>query len=103
MIALALGLFTAAFLVVYVQLASGHDPALVAAAQRRHHLQSRRSTRSPSGGTGEATASPSQSTSTELGSESSSGESGSEPGAGESGGTQEGSGESPSSVTTSQS
>jgi len=33
---LALGLFTAAFLAVYVQLASGHDPALTANAERRN-------------------------------------------------------------------
>ncbi|HEV7163214.1 MAG TPA: hypothetical protein VGN25_08170 [Solirubrobacteraceae bacterium] len=33
---LALGLFTAAFLAVYVQLASGHDPALSANAERRN-------------------------------------------------------------------
>jgi hypothetical protein len=32
---LALALFSAAFLTVYVQLASGHDPALSAAAKRR--------------------------------------------------------------------
>jgi uncharacterized membrane protein YgcG len=32
---LALALFAAAFLIVYVQLASGHDPALVANAARR--------------------------------------------------------------------
>jgi hypothetical protein len=33
---LALSLFTAAFLAVYVQLASGHDPALTANAERRN-------------------------------------------------------------------
>jgi len=33
--ALAMTLFAVAFLVVYVQLASGHDPALVANAQKR--------------------------------------------------------------------
>ena len=33
--AVAVTLFAAAFLVVYVQLASGHDPALVANAERR--------------------------------------------------------------------
>jgi hypothetical protein len=33
--ALAVTLFAIAFLVVYVQLASGHDPALVANAQKR--------------------------------------------------------------------
>jgi hypothetical protein len=33
---LTLGLFTAAFLAVYVQLASGHDPALTANAGRRN-------------------------------------------------------------------
>jgi phosphoglycerol transferase MdoB-like AlkP superfamily enzyme len=33
---LTLGLFTAAFLAVYVQLASGHDPALSANAERRN-------------------------------------------------------------------
>ena len=32
---LAVALFSAAFLTVYVQLASGHDPALTAAAKRR--------------------------------------------------------------------
>jgi len=32
---LALALFVASFLTVYVQLASGHDPALVANARRR--------------------------------------------------------------------
>jgi hypothetical protein len=33
---LALALFAAAFLIVYVQLASGHDPALVANTTKRH-------------------------------------------------------------------
>ncbi len=33
-VALAAALFSAAFLAIYVQLASGHDPALVAAARR---------------------------------------------------------------------
>jgi hypothetical protein len=33
--ALAVALFSAAFLTVYVQLASGHDPALTAAAKRQ--------------------------------------------------------------------
>jgi hypothetical protein len=32
---LAVALFSAAFLTVYVQLASGHDPALTASAKRR--------------------------------------------------------------------
>jgi hypothetical protein len=32
---LALGLFLAAFAGIYIQLATGHDPALAAAAQRR--------------------------------------------------------------------
>jgi hypothetical protein len=32
---LAVALFSAAFLTVYVQLASGHDPALTASARRR--------------------------------------------------------------------
>lgn len=34
-IGLALSLFTAAFLAIYVQLASGHDPALTAASNRK--------------------------------------------------------------------
>jgi hypothetical protein len=38
---LALALFSAAFLTVYVQLASGHDPALVAATNRRVSSASR--------------------------------------------------------------
>jgi hypothetical protein len=33
---LAVTLFATAFLIVYVQLASGHDPALVANAAKRH-------------------------------------------------------------------
>jgi len=33
---LAVALFATAFLIVYVQLASGHDPALVANAAKRH-------------------------------------------------------------------
>jgi len=41
---LAVTLFAVAFLIVYVQLASGHDPALVAAARRRAELAAKRST-----------------------------------------------------------
>jgi hypothetical protein len=51
---LAVALFSAAFLVVYVQLASGHDPALVANATRRAGATSTESTTTGTGSSGEA-------------------------------------------------
>ncbi len=45
-------LFLAAFLVVYVQLASGHDPGLVASAQRRAAASSGSSSSNAESGTG---------------------------------------------------
>ena len=45
---LALALFAVAFLIVYVQLASGHDPALVANSERRAAAASDVSTSSTS-------------------------------------------------------
>jgi hypothetical protein len=49
--AATIALFLAAFLVVYVQLASGHDPALTASERSRAAVkQSSSSTASPSGG-----------------------------------------------------
>ncbi len=79
---LALALFAAAFLIVYVQLASGHDPALVANAARRAEANagaasesSTSSTNSESSTSGESTTSSSSSGS-ETSSESSSPESG---------------------------
>jgi len=79
---LALATFTAAFLTIYVQLASGHDPALTANSKRRAAVAT---TRTAAGTSSAATAS--------TGSSSSSSESESE--------ATEAS--SPSSVTTSQS
>jgi hypothetical protein len=77
---LTLALFAAAFLIVYVQLASGHDPALVANAARRAEANaasesSTTSTNSESSTSGEATTSSSSSGS-ETSSESRSPESG---------------------------
>jgi hypothetical protein len=79
---LALALFAAAFLIVYVQLASGHDPALVANAARRAEANpgaasdsSTTSTNSESSTSGESTTSSSSSGS-ETSSEASSPESG---------------------------
>lgn len=58
---LAVALFSAAFLIVYVQLASGHDPALVANAKRRAAATSSESVTntgsSGEAGTGEASSS----------------------------------------------
>jgi len=67
---LAAILFSAAFLVIYVQLASGHDPALEASA-RRAATQSTATT-----GTSTTTATSSGSESTESSASSSSSESG---------------------------
>jgi hypothetical protein len=101
--ALALGLFTAAFLAVYVQLASGHDPALSA---------NRKSTTASSLATGTSSKAASKTTSEESASGSSSSESStseSSPSSEESTTSSSSSGESsegtesPSSVTTSQS
>jgi hypothetical protein len=97
---LAITLFALAFLVIYVQLASGHDPALVANTEKRATVSTGASHRSSSGtstdtseGTGES------STASEGSSESSgAGES-----SGSSNGTTEASGGSASAVTTSQS
>jgi hypothetical protein len=69
---LALALFAAAFLTVYVQLASGHDPALVANAARR--AEAAAETASESSGAGESTAA----TGSSAGGGESSGEAGSE-------------------------
>ena len=86
----AAGLFATAFLGIYVQLASGHDPALVAAAARS------------AGAATCATASTSSSSATGEEATSSSGESSSTP-SGESSSSSESEASSPSSVTTSQS
>ncbi len=64
---LALALFAAAFLGVYVQLASGHDPALVAAA-RRAAATSTKSTGTSSTGSSSVTTQSSEAESTESGS-----------------------------------
>jgi hypothetical protein len=66
---LALALFAAAFLIVYVQLASGHDPALVANAARR--AEAGTETASESSGAGEST----KATGSSAGASESSGES----------------------------
>jgi hypothetical protein len=62
---LAVALFSAAFLVVYVQLASGHDPALVANASRRAGATSTESAAgtgsSGEAGTGESSSSSGES------------------------------------------
>lgn len=93
---LAVTLFALVFTVVYVQLASGHDPALAAAARRRAAATSdpvAGSTSSGSGSSESARASSGESTAT---------------GSGEAGGTngsgsEEASPTGPSAVTTSQS
>lgn len=95
---LSLGLFTAAFLAVYVQLASGHDPALTANAKRRATTSSTSAvsskaakssgTTTTSSGAKSSSATPSTSESSSSGQESSS---------------ESSSSSSPSSVTTSQS
>jgi hypothetical protein len=87
--AVALALFTAAFLAVYVQLASGHDPAL-----SRH-------TSTSAAGSGTAQSSSGESSSEGSGSEAAGGESGA---TGETSSTPSSeASESPSGVTTSQS
>ena len=89
----AAGLFAAAFLGVYVQLASGHDPALVAAAAKRSSTSAL--ARTSTAGSSTAGSSASEAAASEAGEESSSSP------------TEEGTAESeessPSSVTTSQS
>jgi uncharacterized membrane protein YgcG len=67
---LALALFASAFLIVYVQLASGHDPALVANAARRAAAAAR--TASESSAESSATSSESTTSSGSGGGESSS-------------------------------
>jgi hypothetical protein len=63
---LAVALFTTAFLVVYVQLASGHDPALVAnAAKRRAASTSVSSTEASAAESSTATEAAKGSTATE--------------------------------------
>ena len=57
---LALATFTAAFLTIYVQLASGHDPALTANSKRRAAVAT---TRTAAGTSSAATASTGTSTS----------------------------------------
>lgn len=92
---LSLGIFTAAFMAVYVQLASGHDPALTAAARARAAATSSSQTASTSASTSSGS---SEGTGASTSSESS------ESGSTESGSTESGSTESsPSAVTTSQS
>ena len=97
----AAGLFATAFLGIYVQLASGHDPALVAAAARRSSTSTNAtaSTKSGSSSGGESSSSGQSKTST---SSTSSGESSS---TGEESSSSSSATESsePSSVTTSQS
>jgi hypothetical protein len=65
---LALALFTAAFVGIYVQLASGHDPALTAAVKRQATTtttsavdtsKAEASSESTSAGTGESSQTPS--------------------------------------------
>jgi cytoskeletal protein RodZ len=88
--ALALALFSAAFLTVYVQLASGHDPALTAAS-RRHAIVAAKAASATSSSSAESPSSEStssESTSEETPTSESAGE--------EAGGT-------PSALTTSQS
>ncbi len=75
---LTLALFAAAFLIVYVQLASGHDPALVANAARRAKAATRAAGESSTGSrttSGESTTS-SASSGSEPSGEASSSESG---------------------------
>lgn len=88
---LAVTLFALAFLVVYVQLASGHDPALVANAEKRAATSSSVTHKSSSSGTSTAAR------------ESSSESSGASESSATSTGTTEASGSSASAVTTSQS
>lgn len=99
-------LFVAAFLGVYVQLASGHDPALVAASKRTSTSSSSLTASSSKGSTEESSGSgESSSTEPETSSGESSSSTESESSSGESSSStgEEASSESPSSVTTSQS
>jgi hypothetical protein len=73
---LALALFAAAFLIVYVQLASGHDPALVANAARRAEANPGAAGDSSTTSTSGESTTSSSSSGSETSSESSSPESG---------------------------
>jgi hypothetical protein len=53
--ALALAIFSAAFLAIYIQLASGHDPALAAAARRPASVSAQTSNAASTTSAGEAT------------------------------------------------
>ncbi len=94
--ALAVVLFTVAFAVIYVQLASGRDPALVAAARRRTELAHRRAdtSKTTTSTSAESTGSTDEPTGSGESSGSSSGEESSSPVRGQAGAT---------AVTTSQS
>jgi hypothetical protein len=95
---LATSLFIAAFAVVYVQLASGHDPALVADAKRAQ-------TSTGASGGSSSTASKAAATESSSGSSESSASSSGESSSGESSSSESSSseGSSPSAVTTRQS
>jgi hypothetical protein len=98
---LAVTLFVAAFAVVYVQLASGHDPALTANERRRAASSSESTSRSSSAGSSSSgTQSSNGSESSASGSESSSGSSGGSSGSSGSEGSSSSSESAGSSVTT---
>ena len=98
---LAAATFTAAFLAVYVQLASGHDPGLSAAAKKSSTSASHRSSASAGESSGSSNAGESSGSSASGGESSSSSASAGESSASSSGSGKSGSG--PSAVTTAQS